>query len=466
MLGGQKAVLEMPADGPVTSSGGELMYGGFWARFAALVIDNAILTIPTLALVIAAFAVDPAMADVVSWIGVLASLLYWPLMESSGRQATFGKQLLGLQVSDFSGQRLSFVRALLRTLAKIISAIPLCIGFLLAAFTSRKQALHDIIVSTLVLRTGQSHLAKAVAATVVAVVLTVAGIYYYSSSVLLPELERQAKAAQKPVVKPRPVIEQVQGPGGVTIPPVDKPAPGPAVATSTPPKPAGAPPAPEAAPKVAATPPAKDPAPAPKPAAAPAPAATAQIKPAQPPAAPAKPAAADAKPAAAVPAPAPAKPDTPPAKVAAAPATKARPAPRPEPVVTAAGPVEETPAPKAQPQPRAPRTAAPPVEVVTVPPAATGPALVYNDVMTAVMFRDRAAATQLLDMGWWPDRPDSNGVTPLMAAAMNGDADMTELLLGRGADPRRRGPGGSTLDYAGRGGNATVADLLRKAGAR
>jgi ankyrin repeat protein len=86
--------------------------------------------------------------------------------------------------------------------------------------------------------------------------------------------------------------------------------------------------------------------------------------------------------------------------------------------------------------------------------------------MTAVMYRDRAVATQLLDMGWWPDRRDSNGVTPLMAAAWNGDAEMTELLLSRGANATLRGPGGSTLDYANRGGDGKVAELLRKAGAR
>lgn len=49
--------------------------------------------------------------------------------------------------------------------------------------------------------------------------------------------------------------------------------------------------------------------------------------------------------------------------------------------------------------------------------------------MTAVMYRDQAAVAELLDLGWCVDRPDSNGLTPLMAAALNGDAAMTELLL-------------------------------------
>jgi ankyrin repeat protein len=90
----------------------------------------------------------------------------------------------------------------------------------------------------------------------------------------------------------------------------------------------------------------------------------------------------------------------------------------------------------------------------------------YNDVMTCVMFRDAAALAELLELGWWVDRPDSNGVTPLMAAAWNGDAAMTQLLLKAGADPNRRALGGSVLDYAGRGENAQVIQLLRTSGAR
>jgi ankyrin repeat protein len=86
--------------------------------------------------------------------------------------------------------------------------------------------------------------------------------------------------------------------------------------------------------------------------------------------------------------------------------------------------------------------------------------------MTAVMFLDLAAVTELLDLGWWVDRPDSRGRTPLMAAALNGDVAMTQLLLQRGADPNRRAPDGSVLDHARKGGNAEVLDLLRRAGAQ
>ena len=464
MFGNRRGVVEMPADGPVTMSGGDLAYGGFWARFAALIIDNAILMIVAVALVILLSLVDEGLAAFVSAIYVIASLLYWPIMECSARQATFGKQLLGLQVTTAVGERASFLRSLGRNLAKIISAIPFYIGFLLAAFTSRKQALHDIIATCVVVRAGPSNFMKAVGATVGAILLTIAAGYYYATAIYLPEMEKAMKAAQKgkPAMKP---VEPAKAPA-LASPTPDKPAPAPAGAQ---PSPAPVAPAIEAPPtKVAAAPVApaqvKEPAAPAKPAEAPAPAkpATAEIKPTPAPAAEIKPT--PAKPAAA-PSAAPAKPaSAEPMKAAAAPVAKAKPAPKPEPVTTAAALVEE--APKEGPRPApAPRPAPPEIEWSRVPVAA-GRGPVHNDIMTAVMYRDRAAATQLLDMGWWPDRRDSNGVTPLMAAAMNGDAAMTELLLSRGANATLRGPGGSTLDYANRGGDAKVAELLRKAGAR
>ena len=67
-------------------------------------------------------------------------------MEGSSHQATVGKIALGIQVTDLAGDRLSFGRALGRNLAKLISAI------ILAAFTERKQALHDMIAGALVVK--------------------------------------------------------------------------------------------------------------------------------------------------------------------------------------------------------------------------------------------------------------------------------------------------------------------------
>ena len=136
--------------------------------------------------------------------------LYWPVLESSRWQATVGKRIMGLQVTDADGGRLSFVHALLRMLAKIVSSIPLGLGFVIAAFTARKQALHDLIVKTLVVRSGPSQLWKIVLALIIGLVLMVAsaaGLFYY---VVMPMFKKMFS---------EPVLEASKGsPERKTIP--------------------------------------------------------------------------------------------------------------------------------------------------------------------------------------------------------------------------------------------------------
>jgi uncharacterized RDD family membrane protein YckC len=78
--------------------------------------------------------------------------LYYTLLESSVWQGTLGKKALGLEVTDLGGRRVSFGRATGRFFARIISGLTLGIGFIMAGFTERKQALHDIIAGCLVIR--------------------------------------------------------------------------------------------------------------------------------------------------------------------------------------------------------------------------------------------------------------------------------------------------------------------------
>jgi uncharacterized RDD family membrane protein YckC len=91
------------------------------------------------------------------FLGILVFLilnwLYFAGMESSERQATFGKSVMSLRVTNYEGQRISFGHATGRFFAKIVSGmVPLAIGYIMAAFTEKKQALHDLIAGTLVLK--------------------------------------------------------------------------------------------------------------------------------------------------------------------------------------------------------------------------------------------------------------------------------------------------------------------------
>ena len=82
----------------------------------------------------------------------MINLLYFSFCESSAWQATLGKKALGLAVTDLQGRRISFAHALGRNLAKIISSMTLLIGYIIAGFTAKKQALHDLIAGTLVIK--------------------------------------------------------------------------------------------------------------------------------------------------------------------------------------------------------------------------------------------------------------------------------------------------------------------------
>jgi uncharacterized RDD family membrane protein YckC len=125
-----------------------MRYGGFWIRALAYIIDGILIGIVVGILTLTS---DPAARNTVS---TIVGWLYFAVMESSARQATFGKSLLGLTVTNTQGQRISFLRATGRHFAKILSAIILFIGFIMVAFDSRKQGLHDKLADTLVIQRG------------------------------------------------------------------------------------------------------------------------------------------------------------------------------------------------------------------------------------------------------------------------------------------------------------------------
>lgn len=143
-------------------------YAGFWLRLGAVIIDGLIIGL-VMSLIGGVFggmfavslsdASDDTMAAifggglaVLYMVGSIAGLLYFALMEASEKQATLGKMALGIKVTTMEGNRLTFLNALGRNLGKIISGAILYIGYIMAGFTEKKQALHDMMANALVVK--------------------------------------------------------------------------------------------------------------------------------------------------------------------------------------------------------------------------------------------------------------------------------------------------------------------------
>ena len=141
-------------------------YAGFWIRFVAALIDgilvgcvNAVIgavlgisrmplsrgadPVANLPILVAAMGKSIIIGTVLSW-------LYHAYLESSEKQATLGKMVVGVRVTDTNMQRISFGQATARHFSKYISALVLMIGYIMAGFTEKKQALHDMIAGTVV----------------------------------------------------------------------------------------------------------------------------------------------------------------------------------------------------------------------------------------------------------------------------------------------------------------------------
>ena len=152
-------------------------YAGFWIRFIAYIIDSFIIGVLEFIIVLPLLGLfgvkvfelstlrDLENADPDLLVPVLASAItglslsvllitwfYYALLHSGARQATVGKMALSLKVTDINGDRLTFARASLRYFSKILSGLFMMIGYIMAGFTPKKQALHDYIANTYVVR--------------------------------------------------------------------------------------------------------------------------------------------------------------------------------------------------------------------------------------------------------------------------------------------------------------------------
>jgi uncharacterized RDD family membrane protein YckC len=155
-----------------------LVYAGFWIRFAAYFLDGLILGIPMTILSAGigfiygiivgmnhsgaktSFTNDDGTLNVsfvlfelaIMTFSMIVYWLYFALQESSSTQATVGKRIVGVKVTNLEGQRIGFGQASGRYFGKIISGMTLLIGYIMAGFTERKQALHDMLAGTLVVK--------------------------------------------------------------------------------------------------------------------------------------------------------------------------------------------------------------------------------------------------------------------------------------------------------------------------
>ncbi|MGA2334842.1 MAG: RDD family protein [Terriglobales bacterium] len=142
-------------------------YGGFWIRVVALIIDGIIVrvVIAPVGMIFGGLGLAGGMmggfphrglailgGGVTFILLVFGSWLYEAFMESSSYQATLGKMIFGMKVTDLNGNRISFERATGRHFAKWLSGMILFIGYIMVGLTERKQGLHDLLAGTLVRR--------------------------------------------------------------------------------------------------------------------------------------------------------------------------------------------------------------------------------------------------------------------------------------------------------------------------
>lgn len=128
------------------------LHAGFWRRVAAYYIDSIVIAIPGVLIVVPFSFFSETLAMLGMVLAIVVMFGYFVVMHSSAWQATVGKRILGVKVTDLEGNRISLWRSLGRLLGSFVSGLILGVGYLLAGVTQRRQALHDMIAGTLVVR--------------------------------------------------------------------------------------------------------------------------------------------------------------------------------------------------------------------------------------------------------------------------------------------------------------------------
>ncbi len=149
----------------------ENLYAGFWLRLAAHIIDHFVVGFVIGGLVSftmlimgisygiledldnpAAQMIFVSYSLVIGLAALAITWLYYAMMESSSYQGTLGKLALSIKVTNLEGKRVNFAQASGRFFGKLLSSAVFSIGYLMIAFTEKKQGLHDILASCLVVK--------------------------------------------------------------------------------------------------------------------------------------------------------------------------------------------------------------------------------------------------------------------------------------------------------------------------
>ena len=177
--------------------GGEVVYAGFWKRVAANVIDSFVVGIVggIIGAIIggiigAVFGLNGGLGGggflaiqlVTNLVSITITAGYYAWFHSSANQATLGKMAIGIKVVRTDGEAISFARGIGRYFAFLLSSLILGIGLLMAAFTERKQGLHDMICDTLVVDkwafTAHPEWQRRELGTVTVVILAIFGVLF------------------------------------------------------------------------------------------------------------------------------------------------------------------------------------------------------------------------------------------------------------------------------------------------
>jgi len=130
----------------------KVVYAGFIPRWIAFTIDNAIFAFVTVLLLLPfPFFEDSfqvAIQRTLTTLLLVGVILYmWVKLDG----ATPGKKLMKIKVVDADTfETIDYKQAAKRFFGYILSSIPLLLGFVVGAFTNKKQTLHDKIANTVV----------------------------------------------------------------------------------------------------------------------------------------------------------------------------------------------------------------------------------------------------------------------------------------------------------------------------